>query len=245
MNQLFTKISQSMKKTKIVFGISLLISMLTIQSCNDDEVSTATVSGLDCSGATFSTTATTGSAYTGTVTIPYTGGNGIAYSAGSGISSTGVSGLTATLSSGTLTNGSGSATYTITGTPDTTGSATFPITLGGQTCNLVLPVNAAAASITGLTCTGTTYSAEATGGTAYTGTATVPYTGGNASVYTAGTAITSTGVTGMTATLQAGTLASGTGNLTYTITGTPSAAGTATFPVAFGGQTCNMTMTIK
>lgn len=235
-----------MKKTKIAFGISLLISMLTIQSCNDDdEVKTATVNGLDCSGATFSTTATSGSAYTGTVTIPYTGGNGIAYPAGTGITSTGVTGLTATLSSGTLANGSGTATYTITGTPGTTGSATFPIILGGQTCNLVLPVNAATASVTGLTCTGTTYSAEATGGTAYTGTATVPYTGGNAAAYTAGTAITSTGVTGMTATLQAGTLAGGAGNLTYTITGTPSAAGTATFPLTFGGQTCNMTMTVK
>lgn len=219
--------------------------MLAIQSCKEDEVSSPTITGFDCTKATFSTTATSGSAYAGTVTVPYTGGNGIVYPAGTGIVSTGVTGLTATLAGGTLANGSGTVTYNITGTPGTTGSATFPIVLGGQTCSLVLPINAAAASVTGLTCASTTYSATATSGTVYTGTATVPYTGGNSAVYTTGTGIASTGVTGLTATLAAGTLGSGAGNLTYNITGTPSAVGTATFPLTFGGQTCNMALTVK
>ena len=234
-----------MKKSAILLGITLSLSVLTIQSCKEDEVSSPTISAFNCTGATFSNMATNGSAYTGTVTVPYTGGNGIVYPAGTGIASTGVSGLTATLVGGTLANGSGTVTYNITGTPTTTGSATFPIILGGQTCNLVLPVNAASASVTGLTCANTTYSATATGGTAYTGTATVPYTGGNAAAYTVGTGIASTGVTGLTATLASGTLANGAGNLTYNITGTPSAAGTATFPLTFGGQTCNMALTVK
>lgn len=234
-----------MKTTNFFFGITLLVSMLTIQSCKDDEVISPTITGFDCSKATFSKTATSGSAYTGTVTVPYTGGNGIAYLAGTDVVSTGVTGLTATLVPGTLANGSGTVTYNISGTPGTTGVASFPIILGGQTCNLSLPINAAGPSITGLTCANTTYSATATSGTAYTGTATVPYTGGNLMTYMAGTGIASTGVTGLTATLAAGTLANGAGNLTYNITGTPGAAGTATFPLIFGGQTCNMVLTVK
>ncbi len=234
-----------MKTTKRILGVGLLLAMFTIQACKDDEVSSPTIGTFDCSGATFSTTAISGSSYTGTVTIPYTGGNGIAYPAGTGITSTGVTGLTATLASGTLANGAGTATYNITGTPGTTGSATFAVNLGGQSCNLVLPVSSASPTVTALTCANTTYSAAATNGTAYTGTATVPYTGGNSMAYLAGTSIASTGVTGMTATLQAGTLTNGAGNLTYTITGTPGAAGNASFPLTFGGQTCNMTMTVK
>lgn len=74
----------------------------------------------------------------------------------------------------------------------------------------------------------------------YLGTATVPYTGGNGTGYSAGTSIASTGVTGLTATLQAGTLATGDGNLTYNITGTASTRGFASFAISFGGQSCTM-----
>jgi uncharacterized protein (TIGR02145 family) len=38
----------------------------------------------------------------------------------------------------------------------------------------------------------------------------------------------------------AGTFVSGNGNLTYTITGTPSASGTASFALSIGGQNCNL-----
>lgn len=65
-----------------------------------------------------------------------------------------------------------------------------------------------------LTCGSATFSTMAASGTAYTGTATVPYTGGSGVAYTAGAVITSMGVTGLNATLQAGTLATGAGNLT-------------------------------
>jgi len=101
-----------------------------------------------------------------------------------------------------------------------------------------------AASISALTCASTSLSGTVYASTAFTGTATVPYTGGNGATYSAGTAISSTGVTGLTATLQAGTLASGAGNIVYAISGTASGAGTATFPITFGGQTCSFTITV-
>jgi uncharacterized protein (TIGR02145 family) len=73
--------------------------------------------------------------------VPYTGGNAGSYSAQS-ISSTGVVGLTATLAAGTLANGAGSLTYTITGTPTTSGTASFAITVGGQSCAFMVSVGA-------------------------------------------------------------------------------------------------------
>lgn len=67
----------------------------------------------------------------------------------------------------------------------------------------------------------------------------VPYTGGNGGSYQ-GQTVTSTVVTDLTATLSAGNFASGNGNLTYSITGTPSASGTASFALNIGGQSCTL-----
>ncbi|GAB3722134.1 DUF3500 domain-containing protein [Spirosoma lituiforme] len=106
-------------------------------------------------------------------------------------------------------------------------------------------VTPTSASVSALSCSSATFSASAVSGTAYTGTATVPYTGGNGVAYSAGSAISSTGITGLTATLQAGTLASGAGNLTYAITGTPSGSGTASFALSFGGQSCSLSLTVS
>jgi hypothetical protein len=131
-------------KYKIFFFVSLFI---IIEACSNTDTTvsptTATVSGLTCGSATFSATATAGSAFTGTATVQYTGGNGIAYSAGSAIASTGVTGLTATLAAGTLASGAGNVTFAITGTPAASGTATFAISVGGQSCTLSLTVNAA------------------------------------------------------------------------------------------------------
>jgi hypothetical protein len=41
-----------------------------------------------------------------------------------------------------LANGAGSLTYTITGTPTTSGTASFAITLGGQSCSFTVSVGA-------------------------------------------------------------------------------------------------------
>jgi uncharacterized protein (TIGR02145 family) len=71
----------------------------------------------------------------------------------------------------------------------------------------------------------------------------IPYTGGNGGTYTS-QSVSSTGVTGLTATRAAGTLLSGSGSVTYTITGTPSTSGTASFAISLGGQSCTLTRTV-
>lgn len=55
-----------------------------------------------------------------------------------------------------------------------------------------------------------------------------------------GQTITSTGVTGLTATLKAGNWGNGKGNLTYIITGTPSALGIASFEINISGEKCKI-----
>lgn len=101
-------------------------------------------------------------------------------------------------------------------------------------------------TISGLTCPNAVFSTSAVNGTAYTGTFTVPYTGGNGMSYSAGTtAITSTGVSGLSANLNAGSLSSGNGNLTYAVTGTPTSVGNASFMINFGGQSCTVIMPVS
>ena len=70
-----------------------------------------------------------------TFTINYTGGNGSSYPQ-EVVNSTGIEGLTATRIAGNFNNGNGSVTYTITGTAISTGTAIFPITIGGISCNV-------------------------------------------------------------------------------------------------------------
>jgi uncharacterized protein (TIGR02145 family) len=102
----------------------------------------AVVQTLDCSSAVVS-----GSLYAFTsasgvsAAVSYTGGNGAVYEAQT-IASTGVSGLTAGLSAGSLDNGSGTLTFSITGTPASTGTASFALSIGGQACTLNLTVSA-------------------------------------------------------------------------------------------------------
>jgi len=101
------------------------------------------------------------------------------------------------------------------------------------------------ASITALACISGSFSAVAVTNIAYSATATVPYSGGNGVAYNAGSPIASTGVTGLTATLHSGTLATGNGNLSYSVTGTPAATGTALFAISFGGQSCTLSLVVN
>ncbi|OIN59250.1 carbohydrate-binding domain-containing protein [Arsenicibacter rosenii] len=221
----------------------LLLFVFVVQSCKIDDVTakTAAITALNCSSATFSATATSGTSFAATASVPYEGGNGATYTEGSGVASTGVTGLTATLSAGTLADGSGTAGFKISGTPSAAGTATFAIALGGQTCTLSLPVVASKASISSLTCIAAP--TAGTNGLAYSGSATMAYTGGNGGSYDVSMAA-STGVEGLTATLVAGTLANGSGTLVYKISGTPASAGTASFVLSIGGQSCTITITI-
>ena len=99
-------------------------------------------------------------------------------------------------------------------------------------------------SISTLDCPGTTYNGTLNIGTSASGVSSlVHYTGGNGGTHSEQT-VTSNGVTGLTATLAAGTFATGAGNLTYTITGTPASSGTASFALNIGGQTCTLTLTV-
>ena len=73
------------------------------------------------------------------ITLSYTGGNGLGYPLQS-VNSTGVNGLAASLEAGSFANGNGTLTYIISGTPTVTGTALFALNIGGQSCNVSLPV---------------------------------------------------------------------------------------------------------
>ena len=237
-------------------SIVLIAMAMMISACSKSDsggsggggTTAASIASLVCGSSSFSSSATAGLAFSASGTVPYTGGNAVAYLAGTSIASTGVTGLTATLQAGTLASGIGSLTYSVTGTAAAAGTAIFAVSFGGQSCSVSLTVNPPAGptspSIAALACGSGSFSAVASSGTIYSGTATVPYSGGNGVAYSSGAAINSTGVTGLTATLQAGTLTNTTGNLSYNVAGIPSAAGTATFPITFGGQSCSLTLTV-
>ncbi len=153
-------------KFKITIASAILFTTLIAISCKQDESvvstsATASISALNCSSTTFSATPVSGTAFTGTATVPYTGGNGGAYATGTAVASSGVTGLTATLAAGTLASGAGSVTFAITGTPASSGTATFAITVAGQSCTFSLTVNTASTgSSSGSNGTGTTWSVD-------------------------------------------------------------------------------------
>lgn len=96
------------------------------------------VGNITCNGITLSPgTYTAGTPYTGTMNVPYTGGNGGIHAA-QAIGP--VHGLTATLSSGNFNSGSGTLSYTVSGTPTVTSpvTTTFFLNVGGKTCNAVI-----------------------------------------------------------------------------------------------------------
>ncbi|AZA53208.1 hypothetical protein [Chryseobacterium sp. G0201] len=204
-----------------------------------------TITAITCASATNIGTLSRGLAASGvTSVIPYTGGNGGTHG-GQTVTSTGVTGLTATLTAGSFANGAGNLTYTITGTPTAAGTANFAINIGGRTCTLSRAVVVPVGAISSLNCGGATNTGTLTGGSAASGVSSViPYTGGNGGTYSA-QSVTSTGVPGLTATLTAGSFASGNGAITYTITGTPAASGTASFSINIGGQACVLTRTVS
>lgn len=203
-----------------------------------------TVSSLNCAAATNNGTLTIGVAASGVNSvINYTGGNGGSHN-GQVVNSTGVTGLTATLAAGTFSNGAGSLTYNITGTPASSGTASFAISIGGQACVLTRTVNQPVGAISSLSCGSADNSGTLVASFPSSGVSSVvPYSGGNGGTHS-GQVVTSTGVTGLTATLTSGSFNIGSGNLTFTITGTPSNTGTASFAINIGGQSCILLRTV-
>jgi len=232
-----------MREKRIIPGLMLLATLFCIEACKKSDTSVnPNLAALNCSGVTFSDTAMSSIAYTGTATVPYEGGNGDLYPTGTSVASTGVTGLSAVIVPGQLKQGSGTVKYTITGTPTVAGTASFAISLGGQSCTLVLPVSPLKATVTALTAS--VSPATAKKDSAYNGKVTLAYTGGNGGLYPA-YSVMSKGVTGLTATLTEGTLATGSGNITYAITGKPASVGTAGFDLSLGGKSVSVAITVS
>ncbi|TLX27270.1 hypothetical protein [Chryseobacterium indologenes] len=110
-------------------------------NCLCDQCGTAGFT-LDCSSGALTGDFRANTNSTGTKVINYTNATGQSYNALS-IPSTGVTGLTATAPAGTLANGNGSITLTINGTPSSSGSASFMISIAGQSCTFTITVQAA------------------------------------------------------------------------------------------------------
>ncbi len=202
------------------------------------------VTALDCTGIPHAGTLTEGEAAQNVYSvISYTGGNGGLHN-GQTVASTGVTGLIATLSASNFVNGDGTVLYTITGTPSGNGTASFLVTIGGETCTLTRAVEPDAPVLASLDCSnavvsGTLEENENASGVSFT----LHYTGGNTGDYSA-QQINSTGVTGLIAALAAGTLANGNGDLLFTITGTAVSSGNADFAVSVGGQNCTVSLPV-
>jgi uncharacterized protein (TIGR02145 family) len=206
---------------------------------------TGSITTLNCGGSTNSGTLQSGFSASGvSSSVPYTGGNGGSHN-GQSVSSTGVIGLTATLAPGNFANGTGILVYSITGTPTSSGTASFALNIGGQICTLTRTVNLPNGTITTLSCgTASNSGALMPGTVASSVSSAVPYTGGNGGTHN-GQTVASTGVIGLTATTAAGTFANGAGTLTYIISGTPNSSGIASFALSIGGQTCSLTFTVS
>ena len=171
--------------------------------------------------------------------VKYLGGNTGTYPLQT-INSNIVTGLTATLAAGNFVLGADSLTYTVSGTPTSVGNARFVLNIGGTSCDFDFPVNLIPGTISTLNCVngivkGVLQSWKAT---VATDSFKVPYTGGNGGFHT-GQIVNSTGVTGLTATLKSDSFKLGNDSLTYSISGTPTAAGSASFALNIGGKSCN------
>lgn len=105
-------------------------------------------------------------------------------------------------------------------------------------------INCRPGTISSLDCAGVTATGTLAAELSASGvTISVPYTGSDGGSYSR-KVVASAGVTGLIATLVAGNFAVGAGTLSFTVTGIPGVAGTATFSLNIGGQTCDVNMTV-
>ena len=232
---------------KLLFIISIIISqsqiinaqmfggMMIIKKPNV----IGTLGAINCAGATRSGNLVSNMLSNNvSVQIPYTGGNGGSYN-GQIVNSTSITGLTATLTAGNFLNGSGTVTYSISGTPSGTGTANFAINIGGLTCTLSTAVSAPPS----FNCAGTVINPNnwtLTNGASYSGTISIPYT---AVAATAGAAFPADTIlsNGLMFVRPAGTYASS-GSIVYTISGSYTGVTNTIFTIttnAFAGS-CNI-----
>lgn len=95
-----------------------------------------------------------------------------------------------------------------------------------------------------LDCSGGSVSGTFTANTLSNGTKVINYTNATGQPYNA-ISVASTGVSGLTASAPAGTLVNGSGSVSLTITGTPSASGMAFFAVNIAGQSCSFSVNVS
>jgi uncharacterized protein (TIGR02145 family) len=128
------------QENSIWLGRSFSQSQFYIRCIKDEGLIQGFINNLDCSSAIVSDSLIEGrSASNLIVSLPYNSGNGGTHN-GQIINSTGVIGLYATLSADYFSNGNGNLIYKISGTPSTTGIASFSLNIGGQSCELNLEV---------------------------------------------------------------------------------------------------------
>ncbi len=201
------------------------------------------ITALNCSNASNSGTLVAGTVAIGVISsVPYTGGNGGIYNDQT-VSSTGVNGLTATLEAGTFADGSGNLSYTISGTPETSGTASFALNIGGQSCILTRTVDLLVGTISSLNCSGSDVGCLSASQPLMNVQNIISYTGGNGGAYN-GQTVSSTGVPGLTATWSSGTFANGSGSMVLTISGIATTIGVASFALNIGGQSCTLSRNI-
>lgn len=106
------------------------------------------IATIECAGATINGVLTEGVVASAvSAEISYTGGNGGPHS-GQLVNSTGVTGLSAELTAGSFANGNGILSYSINGTPNTNGIASFAINIGGASCTLEITVSVSNSNFT-------------------------------------------------------------------------------------------------
>lgn len=176
--------------------------------------------------------------------VRYLGGNTGTYVAQT-VNSIGVTGLTATLAAGNFVLGADSLTYTVSGTPTSVGNARFVLNIGGTSCDFDFPVNLIPGTVTAINCVNGRVKGvlQKWKATLATDSFKVPYTGGNGGFHT-GQIVNSTGVTGLTATLKSDSFKIGNDSLTYSISGTPTGTGGASFALNIGGKSCTFTANV-
>jgi uncharacterized protein (TIGR02145 family) len=96
----------------------------------------ANISALNCNAASTSGTLEFASAANGVqFSIPYSGGNG-GYLNAQAIQATGINGLSATPTNSEIQSGNGILNYVVSGTPTSSGTATFNIYIGTLSCQI-------------------------------------------------------------------------------------------------------------
>ncbi|MEY4202669.1 MAG: hypothetical protein RL013_371, partial [Bacteroidota bacterium] len=132
--------------------------------------------------------------------------------------------------------------YTVTGLPGSADSAKFQLNIGGQSCEVHIPV---IGGISELECNNSVVSGTVMAGETVSGmNISIPYTGGGGGTYD-GQTIQSVGVAGLTAVLAPGIFEYGNGVFNYNITGTPESAGTAYFTLNIGGRSCDLPLLVR